>query len=163
MGRLLNDCDASYFDKINAEVNELSGEEVNYYAMNAVAGKVDPLYGEHTERSPDGPYKVWGSISWPQMSVNTTESGIGVDFDGMITVSRSHLDQRNIPYPSEGDIMEFWRTPYHDVNSRGKGLFFDIIKAEGDGYVNDSPIFTQFKIYLKRRSQYGAERRIEQT
>ena len=160
MGKLLSDCDAAYFSVTNADLNELSGDEINYYPMNPVSGKIDPLYGEHTERTPGGPYRIWASVSWPEINPQPGEAAFGVEFDGMVWISRLHLDKANAPYPSEGDIIEMWRTPYHDANSRGKGYFFDIIKAQNDGHVNDSPSFVQFKLVLKRRSQFNAERRL---
>lgn len=160
MGKLLNDCEAKFFDKIAAELNELAGTEVNLYAMNAKTGKVDPLYGEHTERVPNGPYRVMAVVEWPQVSIRPGEPGFGLEFDSIAYIARSALETAGAPYPSAGDILEMWRTPFHDAYSRGKGMFFDILKSENDGHVNDTPTFVQFKLTLKRRTQFGAERRI---
>jgi hypothetical protein len=168
-GKLLDDSEKGFFDCINQELNELSGCEVNYYAYSTaqvgddvarVTTKVDPLYGEATERQIAGPFRVFAQVKWPSYEPVSDEGGFGRTFDCEITISRAHLDEQGLPYPSEGDIIEMWRTPYHDDQAKGKGLFFDVLKAWNDGHINDTPTFTQFKMNLKRRTQFGAERRI---
>jgi hypothetical protein len=99
-------------------------------------------------------------VKYPEYEPLADESGFGREWDAQVTISRVSLDESNAPYPSEMDIIEMWRTPYHDAWSMGKGMFFDVIKAKNDGHINDSPTFTQFVLLLKRRSQFGAERRI---
>jgi len=164
MGKVLNDCEVGLFDKINSDLNELAGIRVNYYGYDPNTAenkaKVDPLYGEPTERKFDGPFRVWAIVKYPTYTPMTEESGFGREWDSKCTISRHHLDEANAPYPAEGDIIEMWRTPFHDAWSMGKGMFFDVIKSENDGHINGTPTFTQFKLTLKRRSQFGAERRI---
>lgn len=164
MGRVLNDCDRDLFDKINSDLNELAGIEVNYYGYDPYSTEnvkhIDPLYGEPTERELSGPWRVVAIVKYPTYQPIADESGFGRDWDAEVFISRIHLEEKNAPYPSEGDVIEMWRTPFHDAWSMGEGMFFDVIKAQHDGHVNDSPSFTQFKLGLKRRSQFGAERRI---
>lgn len=160
MGRLLDDSELEYFSGIASELNELAGDEVNYYAMNQPGYKIDPLYGEPAERSIDGPFRVPAWFQWPNDEPQATEQGFGREFDCMCVIARETLDNKNLPYPSEADIIEAWRTPYHDANSMGKGMFFDVIKVNNDGHVNDTASFVQFKLYLKRRTDFSAERRI---
>ncbi len=164
MGKVLDDSELELFDCINQDLNELAGVQVNYYGYNphSVENRalVDPLYGEPIERKFDGPFRVWSIVKYPEYTALTDESGFGREWDAEVTISRVHLDEANAPYPSEGDIIELWRTPFHDAWSMGKGMFFDVIKSKNDGHINDSPTFTQFKLTLKRRSQFGAERRL---
>ena len=164
MGKVLDDSEVDLFDCINQDLIDLAGVEINYYALDAASSKnrqrVDPLYGESAERIFDGPHRVGALVKYPQYQPLADETGFGREWDAMATISRASLDEKNLPYPSETDIIEMWRTPYHDRWSMGKGMFFDVIKAEHDGHINDSPTFTQFKLTLKRRSQFGAERRI---
>ena len=164
MGRVLNDCERDLFDKINRELNELAGVQINYYGYNPFdpdnCVNIDPLYGEPEDRNFAGPYRVWALVKYPEYQPLAEEVGFGRDWDAVVTISRSHLDEQGAPYPTEGDVIEMWRTPFHDAWSMGVGLFFDVIKASPDGYINDSPSFTQFKLGVKRRSQFGAERRI---
>jgi len=164
MGKILDDSELEIFDCINSDLNELAGVKVNYYGYNpfseANIALTDPLYGEPTERCFDGPFSVWAIVTYPDYQPLAEESGFGREWDSIITISRSHLDDVSAPYPSEGDIIEMWRTPFHDAWSMGEGMFFDVTKSLHDGHINDTPTFTQFKLSVKRRSQFGAERRI---
>lgn len=160
MGRLVDDSELALFDLIASEVNELYGDEVNYYATDNPSAKVDPLYGEPIERSINGPFRLPAYVSWPQYSPESGESGFGREFDGTVTISRIHLDRAHAPYPGEGDVIEMWRTPYHDARSMGVGMFMDVVKSENSGHINDTASFVQFKLYVKRRTQYGAERKV---
>lgn len=164
MGKVLDDSELELFDCINQDLIELTGEEINYYAHDASSipnrSKVDPLYGEPTERVINGPNRITAAVKYPEYEFLTEESGYSREWDAKVILSRAMLDEKNLPYPSEGDIIEMWRTPYHDRWSMGKGLFFDVTKAKNDGHINMSPTFTQFELTLKRRTQFGAERRI---
>ena len=164
MRKVLDDSEVELFDCINKDMAEMAGVEINYYGYDTGncqnRQKVDPLYGESTEREIAGPFRVPAIVKYPEYQPLAEESGFGREWDARVTISRSHLDDIGAPYPSETDIIEMWRTPYHDAWSMGKGMFFDVIKAKHDGHINDSPTFTQFVLDLKRRSQFGAERRL---
>lgn len=164
MGKVLDDSELGIFDCINQDLIELTGVEINYYAYDATAvvnrSKVDPLYGEPTERNINGPIRIMALVKYPEYQPLTEDSGFSREWDAEVIISRGSLDDKNAPYPSEADMIEMWRTPYHDTWSMGKGMFFDVIRAKHDGHLNDSPTFTQFRLTLKRRSQFGAERRI---
>lgn len=160
MGTLLDDSESSLFDSVASDMAKLAGEQINYYSMNRPRTKIDPLYGEAVERSVDGPYRVPAWVKWPISNAVADEHGFGFEFDGEAVIPRAELDKIHAPYPFEGDIIEMWRTPFHDADSLGKGLFFDVIRVQNDGHINDSPTFVQFRVTLKRRTQFGAERRI---
>ena len=168
MGKVLDDSELEVFDCINQDLIELTGVEINYYAYNVQSAqnrtKVDPLYGEPTERhfgtTGTGAARIMALVKYPEYVPLSEESGFSREWDAIVTLSRSMLDEKHLPYPSEADVIEMWRTPYHDMWSMGKGLFFDVLKAKPDGYLNDTPTFTQFILTIKRRSQFGAERRI---
>lgn len=160
MGTLLDDSESEYFSCIANELNELAGDEINYYGMNRAKYKVDPLYGEPVKREIDGPFRLAAWIQWPNQEPEAGEHGFGFQFDALCVIARQAFDSQNAPYPFEADIIEMWRTPYHDANSLGKGMFFDVVKVNNDGHVNDTSSFVQFKLYLKRRTEFGAERRI---
>jgi hypothetical protein len=160
MGKLLDDSELEYFDSIASELNALAGDDINYYAMNRAKYKIDPLYGEPIQRQTLGPFRVSAWFQWPNLEPEAGEQGFGYNFDCLCVISRIDLDEQEAPYPSEADVIEAWRTPYHDAKSLGKGMFFDVIKVNNDGHVNDTASFVQFKLYLKRRTEFGAERRI---
>jgi hypothetical protein len=164
MGKVLDDSEVDLFDCINSDMIELTGVEINYYPHNAQSPvnrrKIDPLYGERTEPIAAEPQRNKAIVKYPEYEPMAEESGFAREWDAKVILSRAMLDEKNLPYPSEADVIEMWRTPYHDMWSMGKGLFFDVIKAKHDGHINDTPTFTQFELTLKRRSQFGAERRI---
>ena len=160
MGKILDGSESALFDSITSDLNEAAGEEVNYYSSNKEQSTIDPLYGEYVNHKIDGPWKLPALPKWPSQSPMAGEHGYTVEFDGKCTIARVHFEIYHAPYPIEGDILEFWRTPYHDVDSMGKGLFFDIIKVDNDGHINDSSVFVQFILTLKRRPQFGAERKL---
>lgn len=164
MGKVLDDSELELFDCINQDMAELAGVEINFYGYDTNdcqnRQKVDPLYGEPTEREIAGPFRVMAIVKYPEYEPLAEEAGFGREWDAQVTISRAILDEKNAPYPSETDIIEMWRTPYHDAWSMGKGMFFDVIKAKHDGHINGTATFTQFILTLKRRSQFGAERRL---
>lgn len=160
MGRLLDDSEIQLFDCIASELTELAGEEINYYGMANDEATIDPLYGEFVSRKVAGPFRIFAWLSWPQNRPDPSEQGFGEEWDGEVVISRSALDSVNAPYPHHGDVIEAWRTPYHDAVSQGKGMFFDIIQIQNEGHINDSPSFVQFRGKIKRRSEFGAERKI---
>lgn len=167
MGRILDDSEVGFFDSIASELNELVGVHINYWTYNSRSdenkSKVDPLYGEISEpRSIDGPHRVWAYVKYPEHQPSSSDTGFAREWDASVSIARLHLDEKNLPYPTEDDIIELWRTPYHDAMSMHIGLFFDVIKIKHDGHVHDTPTFTMFELTLKRRTQFGAERRLQE-
>jgi hypothetical protein len=160
VGFLLDDSELRLFDIIVTDNVAAGGDDINYYSVNKAASIVDPLYGEYIKRQVDGPWLIPANVKWPERRPIAGETGFTVEFDGLAVVARSHLDQNNAPYPYENDILEMWRTPYHDADSLGKGMFFDIIAIKTDGHLNDTATFTKFILTLKRRPEFGAERRL---
>ena len=164
MGKILDDSETRFFDSVNQDLVELTGVEINYYPYDATDPNnrlnVDPLYGESTKIHVSEPFRIIAVVKYPEFNPMFEESGFSREWDSQVTISRATLDQKHVPYPSEGDMVEMWRTPYHDRLSMGRGMYFDVLKAKHDGHINDTATFTQFVLTLKRRSQYGAERRI---
>lgn len=161
MGRLLDDSEMALFDCIASDLNELAGDEVNFYGQDIPNSTIDPLYGEPSDRAILPPVRLWAYVKWPDESPDPSEQGFASDFDGKVVISRVAFENAHSPYPYEGDIVEIWRTPYHDANSLGRGMFFDVIKVTNDGHINDTSSFVQFELTLRRRTQYGAERKID--
>ncbi len=160
MGFLLDSSELRLFDIVTSDHTAAGGDDVNYYSVNKHESKVDPLYGEYTKRQVDGPWRLPAAITWPDRQPAPGETGFTVEWDGKIEIARVHLDDRTAPYPTEDDVFEFWRSPYHDATSLGQGMFFDVIKVVTDGHLNDAASFTKFIVTLKRRTDYAAERRL---
>lgn len=160
MGRLLDDSELPLFDLIAMEQAELMGDDVNYYAIDRKLSKIDPLYGEYAARNVNGPFLLPGIVKWPKIAPSFQAEGLLLEFDGMIWIARGHLDLYSAPYPTEGDIFEMWRTPFHDARSKGTGMFFDVIKSEDGGHLNDTASFVTFQLTVKRRTDFAPERKI---
>lgn len=160
MGKLLCEREVDFFDIFVVEQIELAGEEVNFYGQDLVKTKIHPLFGEPTQRVIGGPTRMYALVKWPASTIDAGEHGFGVEFDSMVTIARKTFEDKHSEFPYPGDIIEMWRTPYHDAASLGSGLFFDVIKVDTKGHVHDSALFTKFEMTLKRRTQYGAERKI---
>lgn len=160
MGRVLDGSEVSIHDIVISDYKEAGGDEINYYSTDKQASTVDPVYGEYSDRHIDGPWNLPAIFKWPQQNPAVGDAGYTVEFDGKCYISRFHFEDKNAPYPIENDVIEAWRTPYHDEDSMGKGLFFDIIQVNNKGHINDSAVFVEFELILKRRPQYSAERRI---
>jgi hypothetical protein len=172
MGKILDGSELALFDCINQDMIELTGEEINYYSYDPTSienrRNIDPLYGEPRKRifgdgTGSGAARIIALIKYPEYNPLSEESGFSREWDAQLTLSRSMLDEKKLPYPSESDVVEMWRTPYHDAWSMGQGMFFDVTRSRPDGYLNDSAAFTQFIVTIKRRSQFGAERRVNPT
>lgn len=161
MGFVLDGSELRIFDVVTSDQTVSAGEEVNYYSVNKQTSKVDPLYGEYKHRQVDGPWRLPAAVAWPARNPQSTESGFTVEFDSQCVIARYHLDKDNVPYPTEGDMIEMFRSPYADADSMGQGYFFDIIKITADGHLNDTGNFTKFTLVLKRRPQYAPERKLE--
>src|SRR4051812_614605 len=113
MGSILDDGESSFlWDVISSDHKTAAGVEVNFYSVNKMNSIIDPLYGEFVKRSIDGPWKIFAIARWVKRAPISGEAGYTVEFDGRCTISRVHLEEKNASYPSEGDILEFWRTPY---------------------------------------------------
>lgn len=162
MGSILDDGESSFlWDCISSDHKSAAGTEVNFYSVNKQNSVIDPLYGEYTKREIDGPWKIFAIARWVKRTPVSGEAGYTVEFDGRCVISRIHLEDKHASYPSEGDILEMWRTPYHDADSLGQGLFFDVLNVDPKGFINDSPVFTDFVLTIKRRPQFAAERRVQ--
>ena len=160
MGFILDGSDAAVFELIDSNLNEAVGEEVNYYSLNKDKSKIDPVYGEFIDRKIDGPWRLPAIFKKPEQTPIAGEAGWTVEFKGICHISRVHFEQNNAPYPVEGDIIEVWRSPFHNADSLGQGLFLNIIQVNNRGHVNDSSSFVEFELILVRRPQMGAERLI---
>jgi hypothetical protein len=76
----------------------------------------------------------------------------------MLWISREHLDTAVVPIDRigeqvrAGDFVKVW--------VGGDEIYYDIVEATRDGYVNDSDKWTQYECTLKKRLKYEAERKL---
>lgn len=179
MGKCFKDCDVDrrtfpggdcescddermLWDSIATEPARLSGTAITYYRLRRARNR-HPLYKEPTgneEWSHDGPWEMMASLEFSQsdnISPEATETGIRFVSDAIAYVSRKEFEDVRCPYPKTGDIVEFWsEPPFGDEKRKSQ---WDVVKATRDGNVWSTPEFVQYKLELKRRSEYYAFRK----
>lgn len=153
-------------DQYAQEQVKTSGVQIDYYALDMSQSIIDPLYIEPLSRKHSKPYKIYALITWTPGEFSVREEGVHTIFQSAVWIARKELEDVGLRQPEPGDMMRFWNTPFFNfeaANSRnieGAGLFFDIIEVKDDGHLFDSPSFTGFKIDIKRRTEFGGERKL---
>jgi hypothetical protein len=163
----LNDNEKAFFDSIAQEQIDIAGTVADFFSQQVEQSTRDPLYDEPTERVWSQPYRIKVWVAWPQSAPVVGEHGFKFEFTGQAWIPRKTLEDANAPAPFEGDVLRFWKLPFfddfgvaRDKRLTNKGWFFDVTNSDPDGHINDTATFVGFKLDLKRRSEFGAERRI---
>jgi hypothetical protein len=155
------------FDSVAQEHTEMAGTEIDFYALDVEKSTRDPLYDEPVTRVWRGPFRMKAWVAWAESIPVVGESGFRFNFLSSCWIPRSSLEEKRAPAPFEGDVIRFWPSPFFDKLAVARryatskdGYFFDITNSDDDGHVFDQAEFVGFKCDLKRRSEFGAERRI---
>jgi hypothetical protein len=162
----LADSEKFLFSHFADEHIQIIGTECDFFSQRVEKGTRDPLYDEPTERSFTKPFKIKAWVSWPSSTPVLGEEGFRFAFQTQGWIPRQQLEKQGAPAPFEGDVLRFWNIPYFNEFSvardkiKNKGMFFVITNSDSDGHVNDAATFTGFRIDMKRRSEFGEERRI---
>jgi len=162
----LADGEIQLFDGFAQEVNGIAGIDIEFFSLSLKKSKRDPLYDEPTERVWSKPYKFRAWIAAPSQTPVVGEEGFRVHFDASAWLARKDLEDVQAPNPNEGDVIHFWNTPFFNNQAGAKetvpkaGFYFDVIQVTPDGHLHDTPSFVGFRCLLKRRSEFGAERKI---
>lgn len=163
-----------FFDSVNAETQKLTSSRGKYYLkilppVTQDAGRFEKnvLYGEQ-----DKNWKFAGPLMMPVYLQTPDEpkefeenKGGNLDLSATGFISRK-LFEESIPediankiiavrgaiVPDAGDILAIWTTHSGDV------AFWDVESLERDSYLGDLPLHLQWRLDLKRRSRYEAER-----
>lgn len=150
------------------EQAKIAGTPIDYWGLVVQDSIKDPLYGEPKERVWDGPYRIWGIFTAPESLPETKEAGVNNLFPTTASIPRAAFEAAGMQHPGEGDVLHVWDLPlYMHIATMepepppGAGYFFDVVNADPDGYVVDSPIFATWKITLKRRTEFTPERRLQ--
>lgn len=155
------------FDDYATEQTQDSGTPIDYWIINAVDTIKDPLYAEPIERKFLGPFRMMAVFRAPDQNVTTPEEGIQATFDTTCMIPRATFEALNTPTPGPGDVLHVWNLPIYVSQSTvepnplpGAGYYFDVMKADPDGYALDSPTFVRWSLPLKRRTIFTPERRL---
>lgn len=169
----LEESEACFFDSIAQEHVKAHGTDLMFWHQDIEASVKDPLYDEPIAREWAGPYKIKGFVEYMAGTPQMQEEGMTVRWSGRVWVARVELEERGAPAPLEGDVFKFWDNKFfteHSVNadeaalhgSPKPGYFFDIINVDDDGHVFDTGHFVGLVITVSRRTEFAAERRLEE-
>jgi hypothetical protein len=149
------------------------GTPLNYYILSRTGSQeentgtqLDPLYSEPTRRDFSDPYKIFAHINWPQTNFETRDDGTHIIIITNMWIARKELEDAGVKHPQPGDVVHFWDLPYfnllaaNDREVEGAGMYFDVLEVRTDGHLFDTPYFTGYKIDIKRRTEFGAERKL---
>jgi hypothetical protein len=154
------------FDTWAQEQVRKSGTPIEYFLFDKKASKVDPLYGEVTDKMWRGPYNIVGQLDWPAPKPEMREEGYRTTHVATAWIARPEFEDIKLTYPRRGDIVRVWKLPYFDNEGSNEenvpvhGYFFNVVDVNDDGHMLDNPDFTGFKLELRRYSEFTPERRI---
>lgn len=162
--------DAAFMEHIADELTQLAGvprEDVSYYQIQKRINH-DPLYGEvSSSESYSGPFNVAITIEFDEgegnYSQTSDDEGVEREYDANASVSVVEWRQQArdalpplgpaLAEPSEGDVLSVF-----DGEDR---RWFDVLRVERTGYVNQTPRYTQWKLICKSRSAFTPDRRLQ--
>lgn len=158
----IDDSERFLHDLIAQEATEIIGTECTIWQRSLKKSKVDPLYGEAIETGFNGPFVVRAHFEWPDVTPEATEAGKRQIWPAAIWVARKSLEAAGAGPMDEGNIVRVWDIPYFNNeatlnNPNSQGFFFDVVKVNDDGHINDTASFVGFRCDLKRRSDSPPE------
>ena len=164
----LSDSEKDLLQSYAGEQTKIAGVPVDYWCVNAVDTVKDPLYAEPIERKFVGPFRFFAIFQAPEQDVSTAEEGMAARFTSTCSIPRKSFEDAGAPLPGPGDVLNVWNLPIYVAQStveanplEGAGYYFDVLQANPDGYINDSPTFVRWTLPLKRRTLFTPERRLQ--
>lgn len=142
------------------------GTKIKYFQLDIKYSKIDPLYDEPIEPKYSGAFNLYAYVSWPNPEFMVRDDGVHTVMQSAVWIARKEAEDVGLNKPKPGDIILFWDIPYFRnvaTNGReidGASMFFDVIEVKDDGHLYDTPYFVGFKIDIKRKTEFGAERKL---
>ena len=164
----LQDTEHFLFNFWAQEQVQIAGTVCEFFSQKVEKSTRDPLYDEPAKRVWSKAYRLKAWVSWASSSPVVGQEGFRLAFQTQAWIPLLELERVGAPAPFEGDVLRFWGDqPFFDETAAAgaknipkAGYYFDIVNADNDGHINDSPSFVGFRLDMKRRSEFGAERRI---
>lgn len=154
------------WDLYAQEPINIAGTEAQLFTRSAAKSTIDPVYSEPAQVGWDGPYNLLVHIEWPEKTPEVSEEGLRAVWPAGAWIPRKTLEQVGARPLRAGDILRFWRLPYFDSsasnaqNSKIASFYFDILKANSDGHLVDTPAYVGFRLDLKRKTSFGPEEQL---
>jgi hypothetical protein len=162
----MNDKELFLFDTWTQERTTIEGTDVEYYSLDVLGSKKDPLYNEPVEPVFKGPYKLRIVVFNIEFTPEAQERGFRHIYSAAAWIPRRTVEDASMGFPHEGDALRIWRTPFFDRFTEpekmidGTGFYFDVIKVDADGHPFDEPGFVGFRLEMKRRTEFNPDRRL---
>lgn len=175
------DPEIALMDCWGSENSSFGSTVIHYYIADGQAQNIDDprmatalekaaaLYQETVDLpNYKGPFKLYGSVKIPEKDVEGhQEGGAALDFRVNVTIPRVVVETAGLRVPRHNDIFLMWDLPFfrrwaqpqhEDVEH--SGFFFDVLKADIEGFPFSGPEFVFFKLTAKRDTRYAPERRV---
>lgn len=162
----LGDTELNMFSIVAQELTRYEGTKVEYYRLDIAGSQNDPLYGEPVVRKFEGPFRLYGSLAFPEQTSEAGETGFRQVWNSELWLPMPELEAAHMLPPGNGDIVRVWNMPFmthgatDGLNVPGGGFYFDVTAVANDGFPFDTPQFVGFKLTLTRRSDDAPERRL---
>lgn len=156
------------FDSVANELVSVAGTTILYFVLDLNNSKRDALYDEPVERVWKGPYVMKAHVETPNGVPEAREEGFRTTWECTVWIPREAFDGVKLPGPAEGDAIQFWDNPWWNIQEAAQGeenipnvgMYLDVIQIDPDGILFDNPSFVGFKMTVRRKSEFTAERRI---
>lgn len=145
------------------EPTNIGGTVCELFTRDIANSVVDPLYGEPSQSSFNGPYRLMASVEWPEATPEVDDEGLRDLWPSGVWIPRKTIEEVGARAPREGDIVRFWELPYFDLTAGNNqpgtkaAFYFDVIQVNDDGHSHDDATFVAFRCNLKRRSDAPPE------
>ena len=155
------------FDSVAQEQARLAGTRILFYSLRRAMNR-HPLYKEPSQGGKEwsfhGPFEMWGSLEFMQgddISPEASEYGGHKESDARLIIARKEFEDACSPTPKVGDVIEFWTTSGSAFEESELNSQWDVVRANKDGNIFGTEVFTQYSISLKRKTKFVAIRKTE--
>lgn len=105
--KFITEKELAFIDKINKELlQNVSGQEVIYYAISLEHTQVHDLYNESIDKVWFSPVRINARVEWDNPGVDSTMLSLDSKFNCTAFFHDTELEERNVK-PKEGDFLEF--------------------------------------------------------
>lgn len=164
-GRIFPDdanSEVGLWDSIAQEPARLSGTPVRLHSVRR-AKNLHPLYREPSadghEWEFSGPWEVMAAMDFnmgQDIDSEASEHGLQKIYSAVMYISRKELEDVGAPVPKIGDVIDFWdRAPFG-----ADYVYWDVVKANPDGNMFTSEVYTMYRLELKVRSRFEPGRKV---
>lgn len=161
MGRLRDDYEAPLIRGMAEEIVDLYGiDDVVLYRWSAADNITikDPLWSEPMTTPAYKPFRIKAHRLDPDQDLPGDPEGRDENYSAKLFVALNHLLQALIQPDDQGDYINGGDVILLYVKS--DPIYYDIIKINKVGYVNDTSRFSGYDVTVVRREKFSPERKL---